>query len=596
VSGFLLCWHRAGGALDAPTLGRVRARLAARGPEGSAELVATDVVALHTAFTDAIGAEEDLPLRVGELFIAADLRLDDRAQLRARLRDVGDEPPADASDARLLASALRCWGDGAASRLLGDFSFAALDLARGRLVAARGTFGVKPLFVAETRTFVACSNDLDALLALPGVDPTPDEAALTDFLRSGTIIAPERTARRGVRRVPPSAQLAWGRSGPPVATRHWEFPVPTPVRFARVEEYTERFNELLDTAVRDRLRVPRASIMLSGGIDSPALAVAAMRGAPAVTLHALTVSSERVTTSDERLWAERVARHLALPQEVHYTERTDLLAHCDDALLRTPEPVNEPEFARWRRIARRLAALGPVTFDGEDGDALLAPPDLLTMLRTLPWGETARAWRAYTSVHGARPWVGLRQLPVLRRRRERAWWAPPAWIRGDLLARHGTRRPDEPPPHPTRSRATWGFRQPVWETLFSLDDPSASGAPLSVLLPLLDARLFEYAFAIPPIPWCQRKQLLRDAMIGRLPDEVLRRPKTPLAGAIEDSVAHWRAAGGAERPLATPMDHLVDVVQWRRTLREATSVEEVVSGWRVFEVARWLAQPGAPGA
>ncbi len=592
MSGFLLCWHRSGGALDAATLDRVRARLALRGPEGGATIAATDAVAMHSAFTDAIGAEEDLPLRVGDLMLTADLRLDDRGGLRTRLRDVGADLPADATDARLLASAMRCWGDGAASRLIGDFAFAALDLTRGRLVAARGTFGVKPLFVAETRAFVACSNDIDALLELPGVDSTPDEAALTEFLRSGTIIAPERTARRGVRRVPPSGQLTWGRGGPAEASRHWEFPIPAPLRFARESEYVERFNELLDTAVRDRLRVPRASIMLSGGLDSPALAVAARRGAPGVALHALTVSSERVSPSDEREWAERVARHLGLTQEIHFTEASDLLAHCDDVTLRTPEPVNEPEFARWRRIARRLSEFGAVTFDGEDGDALLAPPDLFTMLRTLPWGETARAWRAYRDTHGVRPWVGLRQLPALRRRQEAAWWLPPVWIRPELLARHGARLPVEPPDHPTRSRATWGFRQPVWETLFALDDPSASGAPLSVLLPLLDARLFEYAFAIPPIPWCQRKHLLRAAMVGRLPEDVLRRPKTPLEGAVEASVAAWRAAGGPDRPLAAPMDHLVDVASWRRSLREAKVAEDVVSGWRVFEVARWLAQPG----
>lgn len=596
MSGFLLCWHRSGGALAPEVLDRVRGRLAMRGPEGGATVAATDAVAVHTAFTDAIGAEEDLPLRLGDLMIAADLRLDDRARLRAHLRDVGDDPPAEATDARLLASAMRCWGDGAASRLLGDFAFAALDLARGRLVAARGTFGVKPLFVAETRAFVACSNDIEALLELPGVDATPDEAAITEFLRSGTIIAPERTARRGVRRVPPSGQLAWGRSGPACASRHWEFPVPAPLRFSREADYTERFNELLDTAVRDRLRVRRASIMLSGGLDSPALAVAAQRGAPDVVLQALTISSERVSPSDEREWAERVARHLGLRQEVHYTESTDVLAHCGDATLRTPEPVNEPEFARWRRVARRLSEFGAVTFDGEDGDALLAPPDLFTMLRTLPWAETARAWRAYRAAHGVRPWLGLRQLPALRRRREAEWWTPPAWLRPELLARHGTRLPEEPPAHPTRSRATWGFRQPVWETLFALDDPSASGAPLSVLLPMLDARLFEYAFAVPPIPWCQRKQLLRSAMAGRLPDDVLRRPKTPLEGAVEASVARWRADGGPDRPLASPMDHLVDVAAWRRSLRDATLAEDVVSGWRVFEVARWLAQPGGPGA
>jgi hypothetical protein len=44
------------------------------------------------------------------------------------------------------------------------------------------------------------------------------------------------------------------------------------------------------------------------------------------------------------------------------------------------------------------------------------------------------------------------------------------------------------------------------------------------------------------------------------------------------------------------MDHLIDVAAWRRSLSEATLAEDVVSGWRVFEVARWLAQPGGSRA
>jgi hypothetical protein len=412
-------------------------------------------------------------------------------------------------DARLRPAMLgRRRGVASARRL----RLAALDLARGRLVS-RGDVRRSRLRRRDARLRRLLNDIIFAGTAGRRRDARRTPHGVPAL---GTIIAPsDRAARRAARAA--VGQLAWGAKWPAVASRHWEFPVPAPLRFSREADYTERFNELLETAVRDRLRVPRASIMLSGGLDSPALAVAAQRGAPEVALQALTISSERVSPSDEREWAERVARHLGLRQEVHYTEASDILAHCGDATLRTPEPVNEPEFARWRRVARRLSEFGAVTFDGEDGDALLAPPDLLTMLRTLPWAETARAWHAYRATHGVRPWVGLRQLPALRRRREAEWWTPPAWLRPELLARHGTRLPEEPPAHPTRSRATWGFRQPVWETLFALDDPSASGAPLSVLLPMLDARLFEYAFAVPPIPWCQRKQLLRSAMAGRLP-------------------------------------------------------------------------------
>lgn len=572
---------------------RVTARLASRGPERTSTAAAPGALALHTHFTDALGAEDDLPIvreREG-LLLAGDLRLDGRAALRGALRDAGREAAPGTTDASMLALAIGAWGAGAAARLIGDFAFAALETRVGRLVAARGTFGVKPLFVAETPQFVAVANDLDALLLLPGVDGTPDGQALADFLRAGAFVDPTRTARRGVRRVPAGMQWVWERTGASRAERTWDFPVPSPLRFRREEEYTEAFNALLDEAVGDRLRVREAGIMLSGGLDSPSLAVAARRAAPAVVLRALTVSNERIAPSDEREWAERVARHLGVAQDVQYSGEHQSLEHCLDPSLRTPEPVDEPDLLGWRAHAARLSAIGPVVLDGEDGDALLAPPDIFTMLRSLPWGETWRARRAYRAAHGRRAWIGARQHPALRRRRHAPYWRAPSWMRPELVREFGERVPEEDVPHPLRPIAAASFRQPIWETLFVLNDAAVSGSPLSVLLPFLDARLIGFVFAIPPVPWCQKKELLRRAMRGSLPAEVLARPKTPLAGSIEAAVERWRTAGGAEAPLASPMDHLVDVARWRAVVRDGDA-EEVAAAWRVFELSRWLAQPG----
>ena len=39
----------------------------------------------------------------------------------------------------------------------------------------------------------------------------------------------------------------------------------------------------------------------------------------------------------------------------------------------------------------------------------------------------------------------------------------------------------------------------------------------------------EFMLSVPPVPWGWKKQLIREAMRGRLPQAVVRRPKTPLA-------------------------------------------------------------------
>jgi asparagine synthase (glutamine-hydrolysing) len=52
----------------------------------------------------------------------------------------------------------------------------------------------------------------------------------------------------------------------------------------------------------------------------------------------------------------------------------------------------------------------------------------------------------------------------------------------------------------------------------------------------LDLRIVDYLLALPPFPWFLEKTLLREAMVGCLPESVRRRPKTPLAG---DPLAEW---------------------------------------------------------
>ena len=46
-----------------------------------------------------------------------------------------------------------------------------------------------------------------------------------------------------------------------------------------------------------------------------------------------------------------------------------------------------------------------------------------------------------------------------------------------------------------------------------------------------ELRLLRFMLGVPVLPWCRVKYLIRYAMRRSLPQEILRRPKTPLAGA-----------------------------------------------------------------
>ncbi len=63
------------------------------------------------------------------------------------------------SDTEVVANALQVWGYHALKRLVGMYAFVALDIASGEFLAARDPFGVKPLYVIQSKTgFVFCSE------------------------------------------------------------------------------------------------------------------------------------------------------------------------------------------------------------------------------------------------------------------------------------------------------------------------------------------------------------------------------------------------------------------------------------------------------
>ena len=604
MSGFLLWWSPEGAALDDGPRARAERLLARRGPEGVVRREAPGLLAVHTRFTEAVGAEDDLPFINDRWVVAGDLRLDDQARLRAQLRDAGAEPARDATDAALLAAALDAWGEDAARRLVGDFAFAALDRRNGQVVAARGNRGVKLLFVARTPEAIACSNDVELLAGLPGVDASVDGRTVAEFLQSGAPWSTARTFFRGVARVPASMQWTLLPARDARARRIWEFPQSYGPPYRASDEVVEGFHEVLGAAVRDRLRARSANVLLSGGLDSSVLAATARRASPAVALHALTLTSEPIVPDVESAWALRVADALHLSHDVVRAVADDTLRHCDDPSLRTPEPFDEVELVSWRGQFTRLATRAPVTLFGEDGDALLAPPALPTILRTQPWGETWRSWRDYRRKTGARPWVGLREWLRGRRATGVADTTTPTWLRTEHVR---ALRATEPAPagipdahtslrprrHPTRWRAVDALEAPLWETVYSSLDPSITGQPHGVALPLLDARVVAFVFALPPIPWCQRKYLMRRSFRGALPEDVLRRPKTPVRGYFEAQVARWRASGGVAREVSDAVDPFVDRERWRAVIERSPDTEAVLAAWRVYELDRWLRQPAA---
>jgi asparagine synthase (glutamine-hydrolysing) len=69
---------------------------------------------------------------------------------------------------------------------------------------------------------------------------------------------------------------------------------------------------------------------------------------------------------------------------------------------------------------------------------------------------------------------------------------------------------------------------PSWPSLFEGYDPGVTSVPVEVCHPFFDLRLVKFLLALPALPWCSDKELLREAARGVLPEAVRLRRKSPL--------------------------------------------------------------------
>jgi asparagine synthase (glutamine-hydrolysing) len=323
-------------------------------------------------------------------------------------------------------------------------------------------------------------------------------------------------------------------------------------------------------------------------MDSSTLAVAAQRAAPGVSLRAFTMTYPTLAPSDDDTLSIEVARRLGMAHEVLDLDHTSVLGHLNYLDSLPSQPLDDSDLALARESLVPVAAFAPIAIYGEDGDWLLQAPTLLGQLRTQPFAVVAGSWSRYWWRTGRRPWAGLEWRDRLRRWRHGDDRFGTPWLR-DGARRMARPAPRTLPEHPLRPRNVRALGSPLWDAHYESLAPANTLAPVLHTLPFVDPRIFAFVFAIPPVPWCQNKQLLRAAMRDELPAAVLARPKTPLGGYIEARVARWRALGGADAPISGRVAPWVDIAAVRAIFRSGTPYD-VIDAWRVLQVDRWLAR------
>lgn len=470
-----------------------------------------------------------------------DGRLDDRDGLASAL-DLDTFEAARLSDARLVARALDRWGDDALDRLLGPYALLRFDPTEQTVLVARDPLGVRRLVYHQSPRVLVVASEEAAVLATSatvGIDPRPDEASLAAHCAVRPF--PQgRTAFAAVEELPAGHRIRWRREGTGELARRGRSFFPQRVsRPGRDGERVEELREILDRAVACRLRAPSGAtppgVLLSGGLDSSAVAASAAgelrrRGAGPLTTVSWVFETPELAACDESRWIRQIADRLGARS---LTVAGDLLLPLADLGAepwpRNPStPLENPYRAlKVEAYARAREAGCRALLTGAYGDHLYTGGGRW-LTEELRAGRAVRAARLLASGlarRGLRE-PGLRhQVRTLLGRGARGPAEAPPWLTPEARALLPV---EESPATPAslRPEQVAGLVASLSPRTAAVESFHAARSGIDLRHPYRDLRLVRFFLSLPAdllLRHGRWKRIAREAGRGRLPDSVLDR-------------------------------------------------------------------------
>jgi asparagine synthase (glutamine-hydrolysing) len=550
------------------------ARLAHRGPDGEHAVAAGPLALGHRHFwttPEEAGEAQPLSDPPGRFFIACDGRIDNREELLPALGLAPAERAATSDAAALLAVYAR-WGVAGFARVVGAFAAAVWEVAERRLTLVRDALGDRTIYYAMTPEAVVAASEEQAVLAHPAVSGALDERRIAQFFALGPLDS-DATFFAAVKEVLPGHALVV-EGGRAASVRYWSAEAVRPLRVADAREYAEAFRDRLRLAVAAQVRGGgRVAVMLSGGLDSSAIAGTAAALAPRPAIAAVSWVFDELPSCDERAWIDPVVRHCGL-EALQFAGDGEWPLREIDLWRRNP---NSPEDDLYRRLVERARALARsagcrVLLSGMFGDHLYAGTHgwFWERLRGgAPGAALADAWRAARrgGAGGALAALLPRRAPAAVRRIGGAATGRRTWLTRYAAELLGDAEPWPPSLHgalrPGQHRNVLGLlaaRGVSGETFH------AASAGIDLRYPFRDRRVVELMLRLPSEQLCRpglTRPVLREAMRGLLPDQVRTR-----AGKTSLEALFRRGVGGREQA-ALQRRLAAGVARWERFVNPA---------------------------
>jgi asparagine synthase (glutamine-hydrolysing) len=560
-----LVTEEGGFRVTGPYLRRMRDTLTHRGPDGVGLWVADDgSVGLghrRLAIIDLSDvAAQPMASADGSLHVAFNGEIYNHADIRRAVDEAGGYPwRTDHSDTEVILAAFQRWGIDCLERFRGMFAIVLWDSRARELWLVRDRLGIKPLYYSIHHGRLTFASEIKALLQDPEQRRAADEESLFHYLSFLTSPAPH-TLFAGIRKLPAGCLLR-ARPGGPIEVRRWwdVWDHVRPLAGVPEAELAERVLHELRTSVRLHgvSDVP-VGVFLSGGIDSSVNTAlfSADRREPVKTF-SIGYDSEYETCRDELPFARRMAEAVGAEAHAYRLSAADLLAFLPRMIELQDEPIADPVCVPVFYVARLAREHGVVVCQvGEGSDELFGGyPAWHRALRLQRWDDLPVPRAAKRLGLGALRRLGMgssRSYEWLRRgsRGQPIFWggaeaftdaekhrllAPrlrrdfagrTSWDAIEPIHRRFRENAWEPSPLHWMSYLDLNLRLP--ELLLMRVDKMTMGVSLEARVPFLDHTFVELVLSIPQAVKTrggEPKHLLKRAVRGLIPDELIDRPK-----------------------------------------------------------------------
>ena len=604
--------------LSPPELGRLGERMAQslrhRGPDRQAAWIGAGVVLAHARLSiiDLSDAgSQPMVSPCGRHVIVFNGEIYNFQELRRELEAAG-ETFYGHSDTEILLRLIARRGWDCLRRLDGIFAFAHWDKQERGLTLVRDRFGAKPLYYSQQERELWFGSEIKALVAGGCSRFSPRLDRLAEFLHYGTV-GGSATMYQEVQRVPPGHALRFVEGRDPEAICYWRPEDVSAVRMDAAEAALSVRNRL-EAAVRRQLvaDVP-IGVFLSGGVDSSAIATFAARHHVG-RLQTYSVGFDFDHGFNELPRARRTAEALGSDHHELQVSSGNLPETLEALIRHHDEPFSDAANIPLYLLCRELGGSPKVVLQGDGGDEFFGGYRRHALFSKIKrWTLAARCGQL----------VGA----LLPRRHRRMAAALGTWDEGERMARLLTEESDCPGPLRVLAPSLrvlaasqdpyanyrilnqrFAYLNPAQRMLFvdtqailpdiflEKVDKSTMAWGVEARVPFLDNALTELALSLPAaqkVSNGRKKHLLRTALRGIVPDEVLDGPKAGFGVPY----GHWLTHGLRDFANGVMLEEANRANPWLDAAAVRRLMDDVRDGrggaflaWKCLQLALWRRQ------